>query len=390
MKNSLKIFIVSALSFLSIGANAQNYSMTNGSISGCSGTFYDSGGSGGSYSNSESYTFTICPSTPGDAVIVDFSAFDIESGFDNLYIYNGSTTGAPLIGQYTGTNSPGTVVATNDCLTFVFTSDGSVTYTGWAASISCYTPGPATCSDGIQNQGETGVDCGGPCPACTNISITMGGTQSLCSGTFYDPGGPGGDYGNSQNYTITLCSDQPGDEIYVTFSQFDLEDCCDNLYIYDGPTTASPQVSGSPFNSTSPGTVGSTNGCLTFVFTSDGSVTALGWLASISCNTPSCTDGIQNQGETGIDCGGPCPTACPPPPPGGGTDCSNLGPICTDVGLNFTANSGGTPATTADPGNNYDCLFSSPNPSWYYLQVATNGAIDMSLTAPSDIDFIIM
>lgn len=25
---------------------------------------------------------------------------------------------------------------------------------------------PATCSDGTQNQGETGVDCGGPCPAC--------------------------------------------------------------------------------------------------------------------------------------------------------------------------------------------------------------------------------
>src|SRR5208283_2039556 len=26
---------------------------------------------------------------------------------------------------------------------------------------------------------------------------------------------------------------------------------------------------------------------------------------------PTCTDGIQNQGETGIDCGGPCPNACP-------------------------------------------------------------------------------
>ena len=24
----------------------------------------------------------------------------------------------------------------------------------------------ATCSDGIQNQGETGIDCGGPCDAC--------------------------------------------------------------------------------------------------------------------------------------------------------------------------------------------------------------------------------
>lgn len=27
---------------------------------------------------------------------------------------------------------------------------------------------------------------------------------------------------------------------------------------------------------------------------------------------PTCNDGIQNQGEGGIDCGGPCPIACPP------------------------------------------------------------------------------
>lgn len=26
---------------------------------------------------------------------------------------------------------------------------------------------------------------------------------------------------------------------------------------------------------------------------------------------PSCSDGIQNQGETGVDCGGPCPACCP-------------------------------------------------------------------------------
>ena len=25
---------------------------------------------------------------------------------------------------------------------------------------------------------------------------------------------------------------------------------------------------------------------------------------------PTCEDDIQNQGETGVDCGGPCPTNC--------------------------------------------------------------------------------
>ncbi len=41
---------------------------------------------------------------------------------------------------------------------------------------------------------------------------------------------------------------------------------------------------------------------------------AVAFLALISVATfykaPSCTDGIQNQGETGIDCGGPCPYLC--------------------------------------------------------------------------------
>jgi len=30
-----------------------------------------------------------------------------------------------------------------------------------------------------------------------------------------------------------------------------------------------------------------------------------------SCSTATCNDGIQNQGELGQDCGGPCPNACP-------------------------------------------------------------------------------
>jgi PKD repeat protein len=43
------------------------------------------------------------------------------------------------MGTYCGTNSPGTVTATNTqgALTFVFHSDVSVTLSGWAANVSC-------------------------------------------------------------------------------------------------------------------------------------------------------------------------------------------------------------------------------------------------------------
>lgn len=43
------------------------------------------------------------------------------------------------------------------------------------------TPIIATCSDGIQNQGETGIDCGGPCAACPPATTQLcdgNGTQS--------------------------------------------------------------------------------------------------------------------------------------------------------------------------------------------------------------------
>lgn len=36
---------------------------------------------------------------------------------------------------------------------------------------------PATCNDGIQNQGETGVDCGGPCLKCEYMAATIDGNS---------------------------------------------------------------------------------------------------------------------------------------------------------------------------------------------------------------------
>lgn len=63
-----------------------------------------------------------------------------------------------------------------------------------------------------------------------------------------------------------------------------------------------------------------------------------------------------------------------------------MAPICTNAGLTFTAQSN---AGTAGGTNNYGCLYSQPNPSWYYFEVSTAGNIDMVLSAPSDIDYII-
>lgn len=124
-----------------ITVNPPVFNISNGSVTTCAGSFYDSGGPTGSYANYENYTFTIYPATSGAVIKAVFSAFYVEANYDYLYIYNGANTSAPLIGTYTGSNSPGTVVASNGtgALTFVFTSDYTVTAAGWAASISCQT-----------------------------------------------------------------------------------------------------------------------------------------------------------------------------------------------------------------------------------------------------------
>ncbi|MCO5263272.1 MAG: C25 family cysteine peptidase [Lentimicrobium sp.] len=118
------------------------FNMTSGSITTCTGYFYDSGGASAPYGNNEDLTMTIYPATAGNLIRLEFSAFNTESGYDYLSIYNGTSTSAPLMGTWDGTSGPGTITANNSpgALTINFTSDGSVTRDGWVASISCYNP----------------------------------------------------------------------------------------------------------------------------------------------------------------------------------------------------------------------------------------------------------
>jgi PKD repeat protein len=123
-----------------ITVSPPEFNMADGSITTCTGNFYDPGGPSASYSNSQTFTETFYPSTPGAMIRFNFSSFATESGYDYLRIYNGTSTAATLIGTYSGTTGPGIVTASNasGALTFNFTSDISLTYAGWTASISCY------------------------------------------------------------------------------------------------------------------------------------------------------------------------------------------------------------------------------------------------------------
>ncbi len=72
-----------------------------------------------------------------------------------------------------------------------------------------------------------------------------------------------------------------------------------------------------------------------------------------------------------------------------GADCASMTGFCTNSGSTFNAGVNVLDADLADPGNDYGCLSTSPNPAWYYLEIDNPGAIDILLTNSNgyDIDF---
>jgi hypothetical protein len=273
----------------------------------CSGTIYDSGGPSGNYSDNENTSANIpannplmlpfCPSKVGDVVTLTFTEFNIENGWDFMRIYNGTSAAAPLIGTYTGTNSPGTVTASlvgnpSGCLFVAFTSDGVINLPGYRFKVSCSPPLPT------------------PPPPVGDCGVFT-----------YDPGGPTGNYANNIGvapiappYTQTWCPNVAGEVVTLTFSSFNVEANWDQVWIFNDdvapvpPATTNMINSGNgtgffagnsiyplggaywgngivgPFTATITGT--NPNGCLTLVFTSDFSVTPAGWAGQVTCGPP--------------------------------------------------------------------------------------------------------
>ncbi|MDG5493076.1 PKD domain-containing protein, partial [Psychroserpens sp. SPM9] len=209
---------------------AQDVVMQDGTVTTCSGTFYDSGGSGGAYSSNENLVLTICPENAGQLVQLDFTAFNTQLGADVMTIYNGDSVASPPFGTYDGANNPGSVTATDDngsgCITIQFVSDGSGTTSGWAADISCFTPCQVITSQ---------IDSASPAPngdgyirVCPNEEITLTGSGNFefdGTGATYQWDLDNGNLVDGQ--TVTFSYDTPG--VYIV-----------NLNIRDANTDSDP------------------------------------------------------------------------------------------------------------------------------------------------------
>ncbi len=148
------------------GCVTADYTMdTGGTVNTCGGIFADDGNLGGNYGDNATQTMTFC-SPLNNHISFTFEHFNTQAGSDILNIYDGNSTGSPLIGAYSGfgvANSPGVVTSTETCLTFEFISDAATNSLGWEASISCTgSPPPNTGGGGTPWVGYPFAgNCGG-------------------------------------------------------------------------------------------------------------------------------------------------------------------------------------------------------------------------------------
>ena len=312
----------------------------------CTGSVQDPGGFG-DYPDNANTTLTISPVT-ADYLVLTFNQFDLEDFFDFLTIYDGPSAASPLIGTYTGVTLPngGTITTSTGSVTLVFTSDGSVGRPGFDMGFECFTATsapsanfsstPTVTCDGLVNFGDLSLDhpntwswnfgdggtstlqspshqyltpgvysvtltaCNGigcdtyTCvncinydpnsPACQINTLPTSGTQNLsgCAGNVMDDGGTAN---YSDNVDVIAIISPPGaTQVQLAFSQFDLENNWDYVYVYDGAGIGGTLLGtftgntlpngGAPFVST--------GNALTFHFTTDGSVTMAGFVANWS------------------------------------------------------------------------------------------------------------
>ena len=117
----------------------------------------------------------------------------------------------------------------------------------------------------------------------SDILMSTSGTSTTCDAVFVDSGSRYGDYANSLTQVRTF-KPTTGNAIKVDFTEFATEQDFDFLEIYNGPTTASPLLGRFSGNTLPPSfTSTSSDGNLTFRFTSDNIIVDKGWIATISC-----------------------------------------------------------------------------------------------------------
>jgi len=102
------------------------------------GTIQDGSGPA-NYHNLTTCFWTIQPEAPGMDIYLTFINFNTEEGHDFVTVYDGNN----MIGEYSGNELPPTLSATSGTMTVIFSTNASITQSGWEAYYSTSPVGTA-------------------------------------------------------------------------------------------------------------------------------------------------------------------------------------------------------------------------------------------------------
>ena len=134
----LTLALLGAIMSLSLSGQSFNVPFSGSdSTSLCNGTLFDHAGPTGNYSNGANGTFYL--DVPGNTLSITFTSFQLESCCDYVRVYDGIGTSGTALVFANGTSLPNSgnpITVPSGKATIVFTSDGSVTYSGFALTWS--------------------------------------------------------------------------------------------------------------------------------------------------------------------------------------------------------------------------------------------------------------
>jgi len=242
-------------------------------------------------------------------------------------------------------------------------ADGCI---GWQDGLDCSSAGNAcdassgiamcvpavtdpSCEDGIQNQDETDVDCGGSCPKCDNGKTCMGNgdcATDLCDqGTCASMPGETCDDGlQNQDESDVDCGGSCPTKCPEMRACRAPSDCATNECIGDvcvPEQTCSDGIKNQDETDVDCG--GATSmcpRCMPDAACTDGPDCDSGFCILGVCQAAgSCSDGMQNQDETDVDCGGSCGPCANGNTCIASSDCRSN--TCEGGGVNICINPGG-------------------------------------------------
>lgn len=112
-----------------------NNNPTVTTLTNSSGTITDAGGHPGSYPNDLRQCIKIAPAN-ASKITLNFTTFNLEANYDYLWVFDGDNPGAPLIGKYTGSTLPPTLIANSGKMFLDFRTDCATVKEGFVANYS--------------------------------------------------------------------------------------------------------------------------------------------------------------------------------------------------------------------------------------------------------------